>query len=70
MIGFLGRAVRLGEVRGRWLATSHAPRTLITTHPAAILRAPEGPLQQEAFARFVAELKLLATAPDGAGSAP
>lgn len=53
----IGRAVRLGEERGRWMHTRWAERLLITTHPAALLRMPHVGFR-EAYDQFVAELQM------------
>lgn len=56
----LGRAVKIGEARGRLHAAGDRS-LLITAHPSALLRLP---LEQQdaAFAALVADLRLIATA--------
>ncbi len=60
----LGRVVRLNDERGRWQASGWTPRTLVTTHPAAILRTQDPAERAVAMAQFVADLQLVAAARD------
>ena len=53
----LGRAVKIGEERGRFLHAA-GRSVLITVHPSSLLRLPEH-ARAEGFDRFVADLSLL-----------
>jgi uracil-DNA glycosylase family protein len=55
----LGRAVKIGEVRGRVLAEPDRP-VVVTTHPSAVLRLRGRDGYDEAFAGLVADLELAA----------
>jgi len=55
----LGRPVRMGADRGRFVASPLSPHVLITTHPSAVLRHPEKQQQREEYARLVLELQLV-----------
>jgi DNA polymerase len=55
-----GRAVRLGDVRGRFAPTALSPNTFATVHPSAILRSPDREQQKAEYARFVDELRQVA----------
>ncbi len=55
----LGRAIRLGEERGRFQRNGYAPHILVTVHPSAILRTPEGPEREALFASLCADLALV-----------
>ena len=55
--GLLGKAVRLGDVRGRRLGIDGCDNLWITSHPSAILRMPEPGLQEQAQALMVGELR-------------
>ncbi|MDX2150376.1 MAG: UdgX family uracil-DNA binding protein [Bryobacteraceae bacterium] len=52
-----GRDVRIGADRGRFLDHHLAPKLMVTIHPSALLRMPEG--FDEEYARFVADLVLV-----------
>jgi DNA polymerase len=58
----LGRPVTISEVRGRPLASAAAPVVFVTTHPSAILRAPDPESRAAARAAFIADLKQVAAA--------
>ena len=53
----IGKAVRLGEVRGRRTPLVAHDNTWITSHPSAILRMPDPGEQQAARELMVAELQ-------------
>ncbi len=55
----VGRDVRIERDRGRWMDSHWARRLLVTIHPSALLRLPEGADPDEAFRRFVADLRML-----------
>lgn len=55
----MGRSVKLDDVRGKFFATAYCSRTLVTTHPAAILRTTDYVERQRLYQKFVAELSLL-----------
>jgi DNA polymerase len=56
----LGPSVRVTEVAGTPIATDLAPVAVATLHPSAILRADEGAAREQAFARLVGDLSLVA----------
>ena len=58
-LSVLGRMIRLADERGRWLLSSWSKRTLVTNHPAAILRMMDKDQQAAAMAQFVAELGMV-----------
>jgi DNA polymerase len=58
----LGRAFRVTEQRGQLLASTLARFVLATVHPSALLRAPTPEDRKREYARFVADLRLVAHA--------
>lgn len=61
----LGRAVRVGEVRGRVLGASEGPdgaRVVVTAHPSAVLRVRGRPGWDDALGELVADLRTAADA--------
>jgi DNA polymerase len=56
----LGPRVRVTRDHGKLLPSSFAERTLVTTHPSAILRAPDGAARRAAYAQLVADLSVVA----------
>ncbi len=56
----LGRPVRVLSERGQRLDTEFGAPALITVHPSSLLRLPEGADPAAEFARFVADLRLIA----------
>jgi DNA polymerase len=61
----LGPSVRVMRDRGRPLTSSFAPRTFVTIHPSAILRARDDEARRTEFARLVDDLRAALT-PRGA----
>jgi len=55
----LGRAFRVTKERGIERATSLAPHTFATVHPASVLRAPDEAQREEARLAFVADLRIV-----------
>jgi uracil-DNA glycosylase len=55
----LGRSVAVLQERGEWLEREDGLRVLVTLHPSALLRMPEGE-QEEAFGAFVRDLRTAA----------
>ena len=53
----LGRAVTVGEERGRWFRHAGGTPVLVTFHPAAILRLPP-PEREPAFEAWLADLAM------------
>lgn len=51
-----GRAVRLGDHRGRFSETPLAPSTFVTAHPSAILRLTDKAQHRREFQRLVNDL--------------
>jgi uracil-DNA glycosylase len=58
----LGRNFRVTRDRGRFIESPLAPRVLATIHPSAILRAPDEAARHDEFARFTADLRVVAEA--------
>jgi DNA polymerase len=56
----IGPGFRLGPVRGRPIDSDLAELVTATTHPAAILRAPDGAAREQARRAFVRDLELVA----------
>ena len=56
----LGPEVRIGRDRGRPIDSDLAELVMITTHPSAILRAPDYEERKEAMEKFVADLTTVA----------
>jgi uracil-DNA glycosylase len=52
-----GRIVKLGETRGRIIASSGLPALMVTVHPSYILRVPAED-RDTAYGQFVSDLKL------------
>jgi DNA polymerase len=62
----LGSAFRLTQQRGRLVSSPLAPRVIATVHPSSILRAPDDDTRHVEMAEFVADLKEVARALNGA----
>jgi uracil-DNA glycosylase family protein len=56
----LGRAFRVSQQRGAFVASTLAPRVMATVHPSSILRAPDDEARREEMGRFVEDLKKVA----------
>jgi DNA polymerase len=54
-----GRAVKLGEIRGKIIERRSAPALLLTVHPSYVLRVP-GAARDGAYAGMVADLRAAA----------
>jgi DNA polymerase len=54
----LGRAVKIGEQRGRITPGEGGPDVLVTVHPSYLLRIPDEERKRDEFARFVDDLRL------------
>ena len=54
----LGKQFRVTQMRGQWLDSPLAKRTIATIHPSAILRTPED-LRDRAYAEFVSDLRII-----------
>jgi DNA polymerase len=54
----LGRAVKIGEQRGRITPGEGGPDVLVTVHPSYLLRIPDEARKRDEFARFVDDLRL------------
>jgi len=52
----IGKDFRVTKMRGQWLETAHADRTIATIHPSAILRAPDPGAREDQYRAFVADL--------------
>jgi DNA polymerase len=65
----LGPAVRVTRDHGKMLRSPFSEHTLVTTHPSAILRAPDDDARRAAYAQLVADLAVVAGRPEVA-SAP
>ena len=57
----LGKQFRVTQMRGQWLDSLLAEKTIATIHPSAILRTPDD-LRDKAYADFVSDLVLIAQA--------
>jgi DNA polymerase len=56
----LGKAFRVTKQRGVFVPSNLAPYVLATVHPSALLRAPDEETRREEYARFVADLEVVA----------
>ncbi len=56
----IGRAFRITQQRGQFVATPFCEATIATYHPSAILRAPTPEMREELKGHLVADLKLAA----------
>lgn len=56
----LGKDFRVSQMRGQWLTSGHAARTLATVHPSSILRAPDAESRAAQYEEFVGDLKVVA----------
>ena len=56
----LGRAFKVSQQRGEFVASTLAPFVTATVHPSSILRAPDDDARRQEMARFVADLKKVA----------
>jgi uracil-DNA glycosylase len=56
----LGKDFRVTQMRGQWLVSPHAAKTLATVHPSSILRAPDPQTREAQYAEFVKDLRLIA----------
>jgi uracil-DNA glycosylase family protein len=56
----MGSKFRLTQHRGEVIKTDRGPLLLATTHPSAVLRAPNPELRRESRAAMVADLKVVA----------
>jgi DNA polymerase len=52
-----GKPTAIGKIRGRVMPLDGGGRMLATTHPSAILRAPDEDARHAMFRQFVADLK-------------
>lgn len=57
----LGEKVTLRDRRGFFFKTPFAPKTIISCHPASILRTADPEQKEKAYAQFVHELRLATT---------
>ena len=53
-----GKPIAIGKIRGRVMPLEDGGRMLATTHPSAILRAPDAGDRHALFRQFVADLKV------------
>ena len=56
----LGTSFKVTQQRGRFVASTLAPRVTATVHPSSILRAPDDAGRRAELARFVADLRRVA----------
>lgn len=61
----LGRSFRVTKQRGVPVESEFAPNVVATVHPSSILRAPDEGARREAYAAFVADLRVVAELLDG-----
>jgi uracil-DNA glycosylase family protein len=55
----LGKDFRVTQMRGRWLESPYARKTLATVHPSSILRAPDADARAEQYREFVNDLLIV-----------
>ena len=53
----IGKQVTLKEMRGQIVATPMCSHTIVTAHPAAVLRQPNPEEQKALFSMLVADLR-------------
>jgi DNA polymerase len=58
----LGKDFRVTKQRGAFVKSNLAPYVLATVHPSALLRAPDEASRRAEYARFVADLRVVAKA--------
>jgi DNA polymerase len=58
----LGPSVRVLRDRGGWMPSPWCARTLVTLHPAAVLRMPDREAREKARRQLLADLRLAAAA--------
>ena len=58
----LGKDFRVTKMRGQWVKSRHAEKTIATLHPSAILRAPDPELRERQYREFVGDLTTIARA--------
>ena len=58
----LGKDFRVTHMRGQWLESGHAARTIATVHPSSILRAPDAEARASQYAEFVSDLRVVVAA--------
>lgn len=56
--GLFGKAVKIGEVRGRAIDLGNRGQAVVTIHPSYLLRLPDPALKAEQEAKFIEDLKL------------
>ncbi|HYJ90453.1 MAG TPA: UdgX family uracil-DNA binding protein [Pyrinomonadaceae bacterium] len=56
----LGKDFRVTKMRGQWIESEHAERTIATIHPSAILRAPDPDMRETQYREFVSDLLTIA----------
>lgn len=56
----LGKDFRVTKMRGQWLESELAKKTIATVHPSSILRAPDPQMREEQYRAFVADLLIIA----------
>jgi DNA polymerase len=61
----IGRDFRVSQRHGQLLPSSLGPPIAAVVHPSSILRAPDQPARQAAYAEFVADLRQIAAAVRG-----
>jgi uracil-DNA glycosylase family protein len=58
----MGRSFRVTKERGKRLTSDLAPAVIATVHPSSLLRMPDRSQWEREYARFVADLKVVAKA--------
>ena len=56
----LGKDFRVTKMRGQWVESEHAEKTIATLHPSAILRAPDPEIREQQYRDFVGDLIVIA----------
>ncbi|MGV3532076.1 MAG: UdgX family uracil-DNA binding protein, partial [Chthoniobacteraceae bacterium] len=57
-----GAAIRVTKDRGHFMETEWSAKTLVTVHPSSLLRAPTEEARAEAYAAFLADLRVVLAA--------
>jgi DNA polymerase len=54
-----GKAIKIGEARGKIHSSDYSEKTIVTTHPSALLRMPDKKARDLAYAAFLEDLSLI-----------
>jgi uracil-DNA glycosylase len=56
----LGKDFRVTKMRGQWVESEHAEKTIATLHPSAILRAPDPEIRERQYRELVGDFTVIA----------